>query len=299
MNPARLHSRAMEDPNLKTLLLEWHLRPDVLLVLVATAGAYAVGWWRLRRAGHRLIARGWRLLSYLSGLVFVAVALMSPIGYLAHQLFTAHMIQHILLIMVAAPLLLLGNPLPASLWGLPKGLRHSVGRLLVRGAFMRNAIWALTLMPVAWIAYVGNLWLWHLPVAYQAALRHHAVHDLEHLLFFGTAILFWWPIIEPAPRLHGLVHSAFGILYLIAATGQNTLLGALLALPERLIYPYYAEPPRLFGLTPLEDQALAGGIMWSMGHMYLIPLLLLVARILNRQEEANRRAEAIERRSVS
>ena len=288
----------MGDSNLSTLLLEWHLRPDVLVVLLAMGSAYAVGWRRLWKAGHSQIARGWRLLSYMSGLAFVAVALMSPLDYLAHMLFTAHMIQHVLLIMVAAPLLLLGNPLPASLWGLPKSLRRSAGRLLVRGALLRKALWALTLMPVAWLLYVGNLWLWHLPVAYQAALRYHALHDLEHLLFFGTALLFWWPIIEPAPRLHGFIHSAFGVLYLIVATGQNTLLGALLTLPERVIYPYYAERPRLFGLAPLDDQTLAGGIMWSIGHMYLIPLLLLVARILNRQEEANRRAEAIERRSA-
>ncbi|MGH7373313.1 MAG: cytochrome c oxidase assembly protein [Candidatus Rokuibacteriota bacterium] len=282
----------MGDTLIRALLTEWHWRPVVLVVLLTLGATYTFGWRHLRRVRRQRRRDAWRLASYLSGLIVIGVALLSPIDQFASLLFTAHMIQHMLLMMVAAPLLLLGNPLAAFLWGLPKKLRRAAGHLLIRSARFRKVLWTLTLMPVAWLLYTGTLWVWHHPVVYQAALRHHEIHDLEHLTFFVAALLFWWPIIEPAPRLHGLLHSAFGIVYLIAATAQNTLLGMLLALPDRVLYPYYAEAPRLFGLSALDDQALGGGIMWSMAHMYLLPILLLVARILNRQEQAAREVEA-------
>jgi len=275
------------------LLASWDWRPDVVLVLVTLASVYASGWWRLREAGYGRLARTWGLILYLSGLAVVGVALLSPIAELAHVLLSAHMIQHLLLMMFGAPLLLLGNPLPISLWGLPRRARRAVGRLLTRNAPLRRVLWAATLMPVAWLLFVVNLWLWHLPAAYQAALRDHLIHDVEHLAFFGTALLFWWPIIEPAPRLHERIPRGFAILYLIAATGQNTLLSALIALPERVLYPYYGASSPSFGLSALDDQAMAGGIMWTMGHMYLIPILLVLAKMLDREEQETRQREAV------
>ncbi len=275
------------------MLASWDWRPDVVLVLVTLASVYASGWWRLREAGYGRLARTWGLILYLSGLAVVGVALLSPIAELAHVLLSAHMIQHLLLMMFGAPLLLLGNPLPISLWGLPRRARRAVGRLLTRNAPLRRVLWAATLMPVAWLLFVVNLWLWHLPAAYQAALRDHLIHDVEHLAFFGTALLFWWPIIEPAPRLHERIPRGFAILYLIAATGQNTLLSALIALPERVLYPYYGASSPSFGLSALDDQAMAGGIMWTMGHMYLIPILLVLAKMLDREEQETRQREAV------
>jgi len=281
----------MDGPTLMAVLAPWSWRPAVVLVVATLGSAYACGWARLRGAGHRRLARWWRLLLYLAGLGVLVAALLSPIDRLASLLFTAHMIQHLLLTMVAAPLLLLGNPLPAGLWGLPRRARRAAGRLLIRNAAFRKVLWAVTLMPIAWLLHVGTVWTWHLPVAYEAALRNHFIHDLEHLTFFGTALLFWWPIVEPAPRLHARVPPGFEILYLIAATGQNTLLGAVIALPERVLYPYYATPTHLFGLRPLDDQALAGGIMWTSGHMYLLPILLVVAKMLGREQQEPRRRE--------
>lgn len=275
------------------MFTSWSWRPEVVLVLATLASVYASGWWRLREAGYGRLARTWRLILYLSGLAVVGVALLSPIAELAHVLFSAHMIQHLLLMMFGAPLLLLGNPLPISLWGLPRRARRAVGRLLTRNAPLRKVLWAATLMPVAWLLFVVNLWLWHLPAAYQATLRDHLIHDLQHVAFFGTALLFWWPIIEPAPRLHERIPRGFAILYLLAATGQNTLLSALIALPERVLYPYYDASQLPFGLSALDDQAMAGGIMWTMGHMYLIPMLLVVAKMLDREERVARQREAV------
>lgn len=263
-----------------------------MAVVAAFAGAYLAGWRRLRRRGHHRLARGWRLGLYLGGLGVVGLALLSPIDRWGSWTFTFHMVQHLLLTMMAPPLLLLANPLPVVLWGLPPWLRMRVGRLLTRRTPVRRALWALTLLPVAWAVYVVNLWLWHLPAAYQAALEDELVHNVEHLAFFGTSLLFWWRIINPAPRLHGRPHAGH-ILYLLAATAQNTALGAVIGLTERVLYPYYATTPRLWGLSPLDDQALAGGIMWGSGHMYLIPILVLVARMLGSEEPRRRPAEAL------
>lgn len=283
----------MDDLTLSAVLTSWSWRPAVVLILVTLASVYASGWWRLRATGYGRLARRWRLVLYLSGLATLALALLSPVDEFAHLSLSVHMVQHLLLTMVAAPLLLLGNPLPVGLWGLPRGVRRAVGRLLTRRAPFRRALWVVTLMPVAWLLFVGTLWLWHLPAAYQAALRAPVLHDVEHVAFFGTALLFWWPIIEPAPRLHERIPRGFAILYLIAATGQNTLLSALIALPERVLYPYYEASASPFGLAALDDQALAGGIMWSMGHMYLIPILLVVAKMLDREERVTRQREAV------
>ena len=267
----------------------WHWHPGVALVLTGLAAAYGVGWWRLRQGGHRRPASLLRLAAYLGGLASLALALFSPLDHLAAVLLSAHMIQHQLLIMVAAPLLLLGNPLPFVMWGVPAGVRRVLGDSLARRGRLRRALRVVTSLPVAGLAYTVTLWAWHLPAAYEAALAHETVHDLEHLTFFAAATLFWWPVIAPAPRFaapRDALYYGLRIGYLILATAQNTLLGALIGLTERVLYPSYAAAPRLFDLSPLEDQSLAGGVMWSGGHMYLVALLVLVGRALGAESRA-------------
>ena len=260
----------------------WSFRWDFLLIASFLAATYFVGWKRLRVRNVR-IAPGWRLSLYLTALVSLAAALISPIDALAERYLSAHMVQHLLLLMIAPPLFLLANPLAASLWGLPKRLRGRVARLLVRSSLFRQCLAWLTFLPVAWLVYVINLWVWHHPTLYQAALRNSWIHDLQHLMFFLSAMVFWWPVANPAPRLHTSVSYGLRIAYLIAATLQNTLLGMAVALPERVLYPFYATLPALEKLAPLNDQALGGGIMWVSGHMYLIPILFLVGRIMARE----------------
>jgi cytochrome c oxidase assembly factor CtaG len=291
------------DPSLAELLLHWHWRPEVLLVLAALGAAYVRGWRRLRARERPLgpprLASAWRLAAYVAGIGSVAVALLSPLEHLAETVFTAHMLQHQILLMVAPPLLLLGNPFPLVLWGLPRGLRRALGRTFGAAGRGRRAWRRLTWMPVAGVLYALNLVVWHLPVAYEAALRAHAIHDLEHLCFFGTSVLFWWPVVNPAPRLHRLrtgVQYGFRIAYLILAAGFNTLVGAVLGLSERLIYPSYAAAPRLFAdLGPLDDQALGGGVMWSGSHMYLVAILVLLSRAMHAEDRAAVAAESLAR----
>jgi putative membrane protein len=252
------------------------LKSVLTLLLAGLGAAYTLGWWRLRAAGHGQITATWRLPLYLAGLASVAIALLSPLERLAEELFSSHMIQHELLTMYAPPLLLLGNPLPVVLWGLPRRARRVAAGPLMRGRILRRALWSLTFLPVAWSLYTVDLWAWHLPVLYEAAIRNFELHVLEHAAFFTTAILFWWPIVEPAPRLRRRLNAGFKILYLLAATAQNTFLGMFLSVPQRALYQVYVERAAARGVDPVDDQTLAGGIMWASSHMYLLPILLLV-----------------------
>jgi cytochrome c oxidase assembly factor CtaG len=264
----------------------WAWRPEVLLPLALLAVLYARGGARLYAAGPgRHGAAAARGLAYLGGLVSLVLALCSPVEYLAELSFTAHMVQHQLLTMVAAPLLLLGDPFPRLVWGLPAALRRPLVAPLVPRGPLRRALRALTWMPAAGAIYTVTLWAWHHPVAYEAALRVPLLHDVEHLMFFGAAVLFWWPVINPAPRLRRLTGGAmYGarIGYVILATAQNTLLGAVLGLSERVLYPTYAAAPRLVAdWGPVDDQAFGGGVMWSGSHMFLAAVLVLLHRALS------------------
>jgi putative membrane protein len=253
------------------------------LLLAGVATLYGRGWWRLHRLGHP--PPWWRLVLYGLGLATIAAALLSPIDDLADELFSMHMVQHLLLTMLAAPLVLLGNPLPVVLWGVPHGMRRRLASPLTSGARFRIALAVLTSLPVAWLLYVGDLWAWHVPLLYQLALEHETVHVVEHLAFFTTALLFWWPIVNPAPRLGPPAPLGFAILYLIAATAQNTALGALLTLPERSFYPFYDEAARRLAVNAVDEQATAGGIMWINGHMYLLPILVLLYNFAHRKAD--------------
>jgi cytochrome c oxidase assembly factor CtaG len=276
----------------------WEWRLEVLLPLAALGALYAKGWRRLRRRHRRgSLAAGWRLAAYGTGLGAVVLALCSPLELLAELSFTAHMVQHQLLVMVAPPLLLLGEPFPVLLWALPARARRLAGALVARPGPVRRLLRVATWMPVAGALYTVTLWTWHHPALYEAALGRPLVHDLEHLAFFGTATLFWWPVVNPAPRLRrlcgGLMYGA-RIGYLLLATAQNTLLGAVLGLAERVFYPSYAAAPRLLaGWSAVDDQAFGGGVMWSGSHMFLIAVLVLLHRAMDAEghnEDAQPRA---------
>jgi len=259
-------------------------RPGIFVLLLLLGVAYAAGWWRLSRRAWPRVA-WWRPALTLAGLGSLALALLSPLDALAHRRFVAHMAQHMLLIAVAAPALLLADPLAALLWALPAWARIRVGRLLVRGAPVRSVWRALTRMPVAWCAYAGVLWLWHVPWAYEWALGHRVAHDLEHLAFFAGAILFWWPVIGPAPRFGRAVHPGLRVVYLVTGALQSAALGLSIAASPVVLYASYAAPPGPGGLAPLEDQALGGIVMWGGGGAVdMLAVLLLLHRFFSTQD---------------
>lgn len=281
------------DPILRATLLSWDLRLEVLLVLAVAGTFYTLGWYRLRR---RTLARPhfnnwqaaafWRPIAYLSALVILAIALMSPIDVLAAQLLTMHMVQHVLLVMVIPPLILLANPLPFILWGLPKGARLQTGRLLNINSRFRHILQRLTGPGLVWIAFVVVYWGWHDPNAYNLALRSAFFHDLEHLTFFLVAMLFWWHVVGAGPRIHR-PFSPFGRFgYSLSAIPPNMLAGIAIVFASGTVYTYYDAMPRLWGLTVIEDQRIAGVIMWVLGSMmYMIAALILVARWLQTEEK--------------
>ena len=257
------------------------VRPEVAAPVLILAWAYAVGWWQLRHRGGAISA--WRIAASAGGWLGVLVALSAPLDRLAHASFAAHMIQHLLLIAGAAPLLLLADPFAALCWALPAPVRLRAGRLLRGGAPLR-ALWrGLTTVSLAWLTHVAALWLWHLPRAYDAAVADRVVHDVEHLVFFGTAVLFWWPIIQPWPSRSHWPRWAM-IPYLLVADLQNTALAAILSFCDRVLYPTYDSVPRLWNISSLSDQAAAGAIMWVPGSLaFLITAGVITVQILSTQ----------------
>jgi cytochrome c oxidase assembly factor CtaG len=251
----------------------WSTRPEVAAPMLIVAGAYALGWWRLRRRGGSVPL--WRVAASAGGLLSLSLALSAPLERLAHASFAVHMAQHLLLTVAGAPLLLLADPFAALVWALPSPVRAGVGRWLRPGARLRRLWYGLTLMSVAWLTHTAAMWLWHLPIAYDAAVADRALHDLEHLAFFGTAVLFWWPVVQPAPRLRPPKGYGAQVVFLVLAALQASLLGLLLT----MIPGWYRAYPSA------EDQSLGGLIMWGLGGAVdMLAVLVLLGRYLGAQD---------------
>lgn len=275
------------NPLLQALLTSWDLRPEILLTLGVLGGLFTLGWTRLRRRSRQnRLAAPWRLASYWAGLIVLAVALMSGIDILSGQLFFMHMIQHLLLVMIAPPLLLLTNPFPFVLWGLPPAARRWVGGFFVRDSAFRRGLQTISRPPVVWMAFVGLLLFWHDPNLYNLALTSDPVHDLEHLSFFVPGMFFWWNVIGAGPRLHGALSPVVRIAFVLLAVPPTFLLGAVIGFSTTIIYTYYESVPRIYGISTLSDQQLAGFIMWVPGSMmYIIAALVLLATLLGKEDD--------------
>lgn len=280
------------DPVLKAVLTSWNWRWDVIAVLTFFTCTCVLGFRRLRKRNPRSVKK-WQLGLYLSSQVAIALALISPIDALGTFFFTVHMIQHELLMMVAAPLMLLSNPFAVFLWGLPKMLCLTTGQLFTKRAAARRFFGRATAMVVTLPLYLLILWGWHYPPAFEAALRNDIIHDLQHLSFFLAGLLFWWPVINPAPRVHGHIHHGFRIFYVIAAALPTMLpVMGLALLLQTIIYPYYLAAPRLWGITPLQDQTHGWATMGLVeGIVYLATILLLVAQMAEHEERVERLKE--------
>ena len=280
-------------PDLVAVLGSWSWEPPVVLGMLAASALYALGWVRLsqrrRRPAH---LAAWRAWCFAVGIGAIGLALLSPIGVFSQLFFFAHMTQHLLLVVAAAPLLLLGAPLLPMLWALPRGLRLGIGRLFAPGSLLQRLFGALTHPFVAGPLFIGMLALWHLPSFYDEAQGRTLVHDLEHLCFLGTALLFWWPVIHPAGGRRRLSYGA-AIPYLFFAMLEGNLIGALLTFADHPLYATYQRVPRLWGISLMQDQQMAGLIMWVPGGLaYFIPIFAVLAMLLKEEERAARAAAA-------
>jgi putative membrane protein len=268
-----LHPGAPPAPH--DLLAAWSFEPGIVLPLALAAWLYVRGTralWRSAAPGRGVSAR--EVTAFGLGWLTLAVALVSPLHQWGEALFSAHMVQHELLMALAAPLLVLGRPLVPWVWALPAGWRRPVGRLAATTP-VRAGWGSLTSPGVAWTLHAAAIWGWHLPVLFEASLRSETVHALQHGSFLGTGLLFWWTVLE---RRQGRLGWPGAVIALFTTAVHTGLLGALLTFSSRVWYPIYAPATAAWGLTPLEDQQLAGLIMWIPGGLpYLIAALALLA----------------------
>ncbi len=234
----------------------------------------------------------WRTLSFFLGLVSIVVALASGIELVAGDLFSVHMLQHMLLTIVAAPLLMLGAPVRPLLRGLPSWARRGIVRPLAASRALRGLLHVLRHPLVAVGIYVGGLYLWHWPALYDAAVENEALHTLEHAHFFFGALLFWSVVIDPEPFRGTLPYAARIVYLLVAGAAQNTLLGGLLSFSSRVFYDHYAARAIAVGVDPLTDQRVGGAIMWVPGDtIFLIAASACFFVWLETEEREQRRRE--------
>lgn len=262
-------------------LWEWNLAPWLLVLLAWSAIGYALGVRRLwRQAGSGRGIGAWETWAFASGWLSLVIALVSPLDPLGGRLFSAHMVQHELLMVVAAPLLVLGRPLAAWTWAMSPAQRRVVGRLFQARGW--SSLWTTLTDPlVAWALHALALWAWHIPGAFDAALENEALHILQHASFLGTALFFWWAVLGHDPRgRYGPGHSA---AYLFTTMMHTGALGALLSLSPTAWYAPYIPQTGALGFDPVDDQQLGGLVMWvPAGLAYVVAALWVLGRMLNR-----------------
>jgi len=277
----------------QAVLRSWSIPPAATFAIALSALVYLRGWWLLRRAGSQNIPP-WRAWAFLLGLLSLWVALASPMDVFNSFVLTAHMLQHMMLMMVVPPLILLGAPLVPMVRGLPIfAAREFAGPFLNWsfakrvGTALTNPVFALVLMGIAMFA-------WHTPALYELALRSPAWHQTEHACFLFASLIFWWPVVQPWPSRAQWPRWAM-VPYLLIADLQNTVLSAILAFSDRVLYPSYSSVPRLFGFSALEDQVAAGAIMWMVGSLaFVVPAIIIAVQCLSKRPShaASRRRES-------
>jgi putative membrane protein len=226
--------------------------------LAVLAAIYIAGLVRLwHHAGYGRGIRPRDVLAFAAGWLALAVALSPPLDEWSDAWLAAHMVQHELLMIIAAPLMAISSPLVAMLWAAPAVVRYRAVDAFTTSRV--RALWRMVTSPLgAFLLYATALWVWHVPVLYDAALAHEPIHILQHACFFGTAALFWWGI---AHGRYGRVGYGAAVVYVFATAAHSGVLGALLTFSPRPWYPHY-EAAHAAGLTSLEDQQLAGLLMW-------------------------------------
>jgi putative membrane protein len=253
----------------------WELEPWVVIPLTLTAYWYAAGLYRIwRDAGPGHGIRGWEAAAFWCGWLALVTALVSPLHPWGSMLFSAHMTQHEILMLIAAPVLVLGKPLVGILKGMPTDAARDLVRLT--NARWWRQFWRMLINPVvAWLIHAVLLWLWHVPALFEATLTSDLIHALQHLCFVGSALLFWWAVMQGP---HRALNFGIAVLYMFTTALHSGALGALITFARTVWYPAYEQTAPVWGLTALEDQQLGGAIMWIPAcTMYVIAGLALAA----------------------
>ena len=289
--PARAmaHGDQPPAPGFPSILVEWRLEPIVLAVL----GMAVIGWVILAR---QVAARHpdhphptWRGAAFFGGAATLAVALTSPIEAYEGSLFSVHMLQHMLLELVAGPLLLLGAPATLALRAASPSVRRGLLSVL-----HSRVVTVLSFPLLAWVLFAAVNWGWHFSSLYDQALENPALHDLQHLTFLGAALLFWWPVIGADPARWRLPHPV-RLFYLFLAMPQNSFLGIALMSAPAALYPHYLTNLRNWGPAPIVDQNVGGMLMWVGGDVvFLLAMGFVVAAWVRHEDRRTARADARE-----
>jgi putative membrane protein len=269
-------------PEVRAIFEEWSLPVILTVAVLLCAILYTSGWYAIRRTRLALFPV-WRLAAFLLGLAILWLSIGSPLDGLADTVLSAHMIEHLLLMSFVPPLLLLGLPVVPLLRGLPRGIVVVLLGPLLRLGWLRKLGHLLTLPVVAWFAMNLAFLGWHVPAAYDFALEHEHWHEVEHICFLGSSILFWYPVMRPWP-IAALNPGWFLLPYLVAADLVNTALSAFLAFCDRPVYKYYLTQPNPFHLSPLSDQRIGAVLMWVIGSVvFLVPAAFVTLRNLHHE----------------
>ena len=260
----------------------WAWEPITIALLAASGLLYASGVRALwRRAGTGSGIKRWQAASFGAGLLALTIGLLSPLAWLSTVLFSAHMTQHEVLMLVAAPLLVFGHPLVAVIWALPRRWRDTVGGATRHPAFS-NAWQRATTPLTVFIIHAIVLWLWHVPALWEAAMRSTPLHAIQHLTFVLAAALFWW----------GMVHGRYGrmaygaaVFYVFLTAIHSSLLGAVMTIAPSIWYRSYVDAAAKWNVDALVDQQLAGLLMWvPSGVIFIVLGLALFAAWLGESE---------------
>ncbi|MEX0626233.1 MAG: cytochrome c oxidase assembly protein [Chloroflexota bacterium] len=287
--PSLAHGSSVPEPTFPQVLLEWRLEPIVLLPLAIAATAWVILLRRVaaKHPGHPHPA--WRSAAFFAGLAVLALALTSPIEAYEGALFSVHMLQHMLLELVAAPLLLLGAPATLALRAASPSVR---GPLLA--VLHSRVVTVLSFPLLAWVLFAAVNWGWHFSTLYDQALETPWLHDLQHVTFLGAALLFWWPVVAADPARWRLPHPV-RLFYLFLAMPQNSFLGIALMSAPAALYPHYLTNLRTWGPTPTVDQSVGGMLMWVGGDVvFLLAMGLVVGAWVRAEDRRTARADARE-----
>ena len=262
-----------EPPSIANLALGWTFEPAVVLPLLVAA----IGWLRIVRRIDRShpanpVPRR-RTVAFLAGLAAIAIALLSGIDAYDTTLFSIHMVQHLLLTLVAAPLIALGAPITTLLRASTPDVRRRVILPILHSRVMK----VLSFPVVAWLVFAGVMWGTHFSPIFDASLENPVIHDLEHALYLGAGFLFWWPAVGLDPSPWRMPHPVRA-MYVFLQMPQNTFLAVTILNSTVVLYPHYATQVRSWGPSVLDDQQIAGGLMWITGDiLFLAGLAAIIA----------------------
>src|SRR6266436_219127 len=247
--------------------------------LILAALIYLRGLLRIRRLDLDGV-QAWHAVGFILGLFLIWLATASPLSSLDHESLTAHMVQHLLLMTFAAPLILLGKPVKTLIYGMPHRLVQVAGRSFQSRGL--HQVWsALTHPVICWLGAASTLAAWHIPAVFVLGLRSQPWHGIEQASFLATGLLFWWPVVQPWPTVSKWPESSM-LLYLFLATLPCDILSGFLVFCDRVVYPVFLSSPRSFGLSALEDQQCAGALMWTcVTVVYFIAGGVCTARLLS------------------